>query len=70
MYSGPTVTNDGTQLAAYKLGSGRSVGGTERSDSEIILKANTKYAMKIVNDTNSNNWFAYLIDWYEHINLN
>lgn len=69
IYSGPTVTATGTKIAGYKAGSGKSAGGGARSESEIVLKQNTDYLVRITNDTVTNNWCDYLADWYEHENL-
>lgn len=70
VYTGPTVTATGTQIAAYKAGSGKGAGGTVRASGEAIFKQNTKYLFRVTNDTTSNNWFDYIIDWYEHTNKN
>lgn len=64
----PTVTGVGTQIASYKMGSMQKSGGTVRANAELILKQNTKYLIRITNDTALNNWLDYLADWYEHEN--
>lgn len=64
----PTITGVGTQIASYKMGSSQKTGGTVRANAELILKQNTKYLIRITNDTALNNWFDYLADWYEHTN--
>jgi hypothetical protein len=71
LYHTPTVAGgaEGTNIANYKIGSSRAVGGNEGSRLEIILKRNTKYLIRITNDTANANWFAFLADWYEHTNL-
>lgn len=69
VFAGPTVTATGARLAGYKAGSGKSVGGDARASAELVLKQNTKYLIRVVNDTVSNNWCDYLADWYEHTNL-
>jgi len=66
----PTVTGTGTSVATYKLGSGKQTGGEARANGEMVLKQNTKYIIRITNDTTSNNWFDYIADWYEHTNIN
>lgn len=69
VYAAPTVTGVGTQVAAYKAGSGRGAGGTVRANQELVIKQNTKYLIRITNDVTTNNWCDYLADWYEHTNL-
>lgn len=64
----PTVTNVGTQIASYKMGSMQKAGGEVRGNNELVLKQNTKYLIRITNDTALNNWLDYLADWYEHTN--
>jgi hypothetical protein len=70
VYHTPTVAGgaEGTIIATYKIGSSRAIGGEARSEAELILKQNTKYLVRITNDTANNNWFGYLANWYEHIN--
>lgn len=70
LYTGPTVTTTGTQISAYKTGSGKLTGGESRASAELILKQNTKYLIRVTNDTVSNNWVDYLADWYEHTDNN
>ena len=67
-YTGPTVTTTGTAIARYKYGSGKSTGGAARASAELVLKQNTKYLIRVVNDTVTSNWCDYLADWYEHTN--
>ena len=62
----PTITGDGTQLARGKTGSGRQLGGEIRGEDEWILDQNSKYMLRITNDTATNNWVSWLIAWYEH----
>jgi len=38
---------DGTQIESFIIGSSNQVGGSNRTESEIILKANTTYRMDI-----------------------
>lgn len=66
----PTVTGVGTQIASYKMGSMQKAGGEVRGNNELVLKQNTKYLIRITNDTALNNWFDYLADWYEHTDDN
>jgi hypothetical protein len=69
VYSAPTVTSPGNKLSAYKTGAGKLAGGEARATQEIVLKQNSKYLIRVTNDTTSNNWFDYLADWYEHSNI-
>lgn len=66
-YSAPTITSDGTQIVAHKTGSGKQTGGGGREERELILKPNTKYLFRIVNDSTSANWFDYGVTWVERI---
>jgi len=70
IYHTPTVTDVGTLIAGYKTGSGNKVGGEIRGSNELILKQNTKYLIRLTNDTALNNWVDYLADWYEHTDKN
>lgn len=66
IYSGPTVTNTGTNFIRYKIGAGKT-GGSSTAENEVILKANTKYLIRLTsNVTGSVNTIDYLADWYEH----
>ena len=67
-YHTPTITDLGIQIARYKGGSGKSVGGAVRANNESLLTQNTKFLARIHNDTTSNNWIDWLLDWYEHTN--
>lgn len=66
IYSAPTVTATGTVFVRYKIGAGKT-GGSSTAENEIILKANTKYLIRLTsNVTGSTNTIDYLADWYEH----
>lgn len=67
-FTGPTVTTTGTSIARYKAGTGKSAGGEVRAAAELVLKQNTKYLIRVINDTVTTNWCDYLADWYEHTN--
>jgi len=70
VYHTPTITGIGTLLTEKNMGAGKAQGGSlSRGDKELILKQNTKYLVRITNNTTSNNWFNYDFEWYEHINL-
>jgi len=68
LYHTPTITDVGTEIEAYKVGSGKGVGGEVRGNAELVLKQNTNYIIRLTNDTVTNNWVDYLADWYEHTN--
>lgn len=67
-FTGPTVITTGTSIARYKAGAGKSAGGEVRAAAELILKQDTKYLIRVVNDTVTTNWCDYIADWYEHTN--
>jgi len=51
-------------------GSGRSLGGMAGTGEEIKLKRNTIYWIDVTNVSNSaSNYFSWLAEWYEHIDL-
>lgn len=52
-YTGSTVTVDGTQLQRMMITAGKQSGGNQASD-ETILKDNTVYLVKYVNNSASN----------------
>jgi len=63
-------TTDGTLIKTHKGGSatGNSRSGpTSRSDSELILKRNTKYLVRLTSGTNAN-LCNVKFEWYEHEN--
>jgi hypothetical protein len=65
---GPTGgTTDGTIIwGPWRVGSGRADAGTRDRNSEFVLKDNTKYILKIVNQTTSNNNVNVEFDYYVH----
>ena len=65
----PTVTSVGQKLEEYWFGTGdkNPVGGLARGDSEIILKQNTKYLVRLTAEDNDMKG-ACGGDWYEHTN--
>ena len=67
LYSTPTITDDGTELASAKTGAGKQIGGEFRSSQEIMLKQNTGYLVRITEDSGSASWLDYLVDFYELI---
>lgn len=70
LYSNPTITTNGNALWRTIIGSGKQDGGLSRGESEFILKRNTKYLVRVTNNTVSDGWFDYSIDWYEHNDKN
>lgn len=64
-------TTDGTSLCMYKSGSSTNQsrsGAGVRSEDEIILKANTKYIIRVTSGAAANLVNVRFV-WYEHINL-
>jgi len=66
-YHTPTNPSGGTVLTGpLTLGSGRSGAGASRSDSELILKKNTKYLFDIVNQVSGGtNTILQVFEFYE-----
>jgi len=62
----PTITLDGTLLITEHWGTGKSRGGEERSEAEWILNHNTKYLLRVQNETTSDNYVSTVLLWYEH----
>jgi len=67
-YHTPTITDLGDELGAGIFGSGKSQGGGLRDSNEIVLAPNTKYLIRVTNNTVSSNWYDWQFDWYEHTN--
>lgn len=68
VYTGPTVTTTGTLLEKTIHGSGKDYGGGARDAEERVLKQNTRYLLRLHNNTVSNNNVNFTLDWYEHTN--
>jgi len=70
IYHTPTLGegSKGTLIARWHGGAGKTVGGVAGTDSEIVLKRNTKYWFDVKNETTSNNFFSWVVGWYEHTN--
>lgn len=64
----PTVGAVGTLIEQDQKGSGKKFGSSGRDAEEIVLKRNTKYLLRMTNQTANNNLFNWTIDWYEHQN--
>jgi len=69
-YHTPTVTATGTLIGQGIFGSGKSAGGQIRDSNEFVLKPNTKYMLRVTNNTVTANWYDYFFDWYEHTDKN
>lgn len=67
---GDWVISTATELDKFPLGGGtnpvRSIGGSERGTSEIILKQNAVYMIMIQSLDNEDNTHIIRLDWYEH----
>lgn len=63
----PTITNIGTQLLGYLTHNDWEtyVAPSYTNTWEIILKTNTKYILRLYNNTNQNNIFTYLYWLYQ-----
>lgn len=71
IYYNPTITDSGNLLAENIFGAGKnSNGGGSRDTEEIILKQNTKYLLRITEQNLDSTYINWIIDWYEHTNLN
>ena len=68
MYSGATVSADGTFLASDIIVGGKSTGGagTENAQREWVLKPATDYILKLVNVGAGNISYGLKIFWYEN----
>ena len=64
VYSGPTITSDGTLLYSKGIGSGRAVGGSAGRETEIILKNNTAYLLRVTNNITGTNRINSELDYY------
>lgn len=60
----PAGSGDGTLLFSETFGAGKKIGGQAREDSELILKRNTAYLLRLTSNAASNTVNAVL-DWYE-----
>lgn len=64
-------TTDGTDIHPDGFGTGVAAGqgGVSQRDNEMILKANTKYILRILSNVNGNRLSVHF-DWYEHARIN
>lgn len=65
----PTITADGTQICTEHFGSGQNAGGASRGETEIILKQNTKYLLRVTSEAAAND-ITTRLNWYEHSDKN
>lgn len=71
IYEDPTITAVGTLLADTYVGAGKnSEGGRVRDQQEIILKQNTVYLVRVVEQNIAATPVNIAFDWYEHTNKN
>ena len=68
IFRAPTITAVGTQIAQGAYGSSRQFGGVATNAQEFVLKQNTKYLLRVVNNTANASLTSYGITWYEHTN--
>lgn len=66
IYQGATISNVGTELEHSQFGSGKLVGGGLNRTDEWILKNNTSYLIRVVNNTTSNNYHTIRFQYYIH----
>ena len=63
----PTITTIGTSIwGPWRIGSGRSIAGDTSRNREFILKDNTQYILRLINQTTSNNNVNVEFDYYVH----
>lgn len=69
VHENSTIEALGTLLAQDHKGSGKKFGGSgDRGAEEIILKQNTKYLLRMTNQTANNNLFNWELSFYLHTN--
>jgi len=64
-YTGPTITDIGTQITALNFAVGRSAGGTASFAGERNLGPSLNYLFRVTSDAASNRVIT-TFDWYEH----
>lgn len=62
----PTVAAAGTVICSWLLGANKTQ-GTNREETEWVLKQNTTYAFRVTSQV-ENNRISLTLNWYEHIN--
>jgi len=65
-HSPTSITVGTTLIRDAHAGAGKILSGSRADGREFILKANTKYLMRITNATSSANYISVWLDWYEH----
>lgn len=61
------ITAGTTIIRSGHYGSGKTIGGNDRTVNEIILKKNTKYLLRLTNViANATNYMSVRLNWYEH----
>lgn len=66
VYTGPTVTSDGTQLREARVWSGGGSGGSGESIGEWILATNQKYLLRFTKAGAGTSYVSTKLWWYEH----
>jgi len=72
IYSAPTVLTQGTVIGAAKFGVGDkkiTAGEISTSESEMVMKQNTIYLLRITELNIANTTVNLSIDWHEHTNM-
>jgi len=64
-YYAPTITTEGTALREKHVGSGKTIGGEARTNGEIILKPETVYLFRVLNNSVSTGWISPDLTWSE-----
>jgi len=63
---GATVSAVGTELEHNQFGAGKTMGGSVNRTDEWVLKNNTTYLIRVVNETTSNNFHSIRFQYYVH----
>jgi hypothetical protein len=66
IFEGATVSAVGTELEHFVVGSGKAAGGDINRSDEWVLKNNTTYLIRVVNNTTSNNYHTIRFQYYVH----
>ena len=69
VYTSPTVTSVWNIISQWYFWSWKPAWWWVRDSEEMILKQNTKYLVRVTNETTSVNHVNVFLDWYEHINI-
>ena len=61
------ITAGNIVIRSGHYGSGKTIGGSDRTVNEMILKKNTKYLLRLTNViANATNYMSVRLNWYEH----